>query len=88
MGTAYAADDMKAYVQARYRYEYDDNFSIKYYGDNPKTGERNDGFRKKRNACPSLYLFYINSATINASPLIYPPSEGLPWHTPSLRQAI
>ncbi|MCD4715823.1 MAG: alginate export family protein [Desulfobacterales bacterium] len=31
-------------ANTRFRYEYQDNFNAKYYGDRPKKGEANDGF--------------------------------------------
>lgn len=31
-------------ANVRFRYEYQDNFNAKYYGDHPKKGESNDGF--------------------------------------------
>lgn len=32
------------WANVRLRYEYQDNFNAKFYGDNPKKGESNDGF--------------------------------------------
>ena len=32
------------WANIRFRYEYQDNFNAKYYGDHPKQGESNDGF--------------------------------------------
>jgi len=45
---AHAAEDFSSYVQVRYRYEYDDNFSVKFYGEHPKKGEADDGFLLQR----------------------------------------
>jgi hypothetical protein len=58
--TTYAAEDFSSYVQLRYRYEYDDNFSIKFYGEHPKKGEADDGFLLQRLRAGFIYNFSDN----------------------------
>jgi len=42
------SDSFQGYVDIRYRYEYQHNFNIKFYGENPTKGEGNDGFLLQR----------------------------------------
>lgn len=39
-----AGHKLNFWGNARFRYEYQDNFNAKFYGDEPKKGESNDGF--------------------------------------------
>jgi hypothetical protein len=39
-----SGDNLTFGANVRFRYEYQDNFNAKYYGDQPKRGESNDGF--------------------------------------------
>ncbi len=41
-------DSFQGYVNIRYRYEFQHNFNIKYYGKNPLKGEGSDGFLLQR----------------------------------------
>ena len=59
-GTVYAMEDFSSYAQLRYRYEYDDNFNLKFYGENSKAGKADDGFFLQRVRAGFTYNFSTN----------------------------
>lgn len=52
-----AAGDFSGYVQARYRYEQNDNFNVRFYGEHPGRGDADDSFLLQRLRAVVTYNF-------------------------------